>query len=334
MDAPDPAEVPEPGERAPMQPRLRKAWHVLCFSEEPVTARCRGRSDSRSCCFADLRARSPADRCPHRNVPLSRGRVVEGRLACSYHGWQSPRTARATLCPRGPGREPCPALPVLPLCGAAGGRVGVGGPGSHQTTSPTPFAALTHPATRWCVGCSVPRVRCTPSPRMRSTSRTAFAHGGLFRDDSDRSPITCRVTRTARSGVRVHRRGPSRRDHRSNPLAEWGHGGAPRPVSPPEHCPGRYRIGDENHILDAALTPVSDHETRLHAVVPQDPRADLAHQALRAGCSAAHLWARPGDPREPDRDAAPLRRRTLRVDRADALGPHILRLMRQAERGR
>ena len=38
------------------------------------------------------RAGAPAalvDRCPHRNVPLSEGRVTaEGTLECRYHGWQ------------------------------------------------------------------------------------------------------------------------------------------------------------------------------------------------------------------------------------------------------
>ncbi len=28
-----------------------------------------------------------ADRCPHRNYPLSEGRVEDGRLVCPYHGW-------------------------------------------------------------------------------------------------------------------------------------------------------------------------------------------------------------------------------------------------------
>src|SRR5262245_19283114 len=29
------------------------------------------------------------DRCPHRNAPLSIGRVIGGgRLECAYHGWQ------------------------------------------------------------------------------------------------------------------------------------------------------------------------------------------------------------------------------------------------------
>ena len=28
------------------------------------------------------------DRCPHRNVPLSAGRVVESKIECPYHGWR------------------------------------------------------------------------------------------------------------------------------------------------------------------------------------------------------------------------------------------------------
>lgn len=40
--------------------------------------------------FRDERgeARALLDRCPHRNVQLSLGRVVNGQLQCAYHGWE------------------------------------------------------------------------------------------------------------------------------------------------------------------------------------------------------------------------------------------------------
>ena len=37
---------------------------------------------------ADGVARVLSDRCPHRNAPLSEGRVRKGELECGYHGWR------------------------------------------------------------------------------------------------------------------------------------------------------------------------------------------------------------------------------------------------------
>jgi vanillate O-demethylase monooxygenase subunit len=39
------------------------------------------------------------DRCPHRAAPLSAGRVVDGRLACAYHGWSFDATGRCVGIP-------------------------------------------------------------------------------------------------------------------------------------------------------------------------------------------------------------------------------------------
>ncbi len=40
------------------------------------------------------------DRCPHRNVPLSLGRVhVDGTLECGYHGWRFDGSGRCTTVP-------------------------------------------------------------------------------------------------------------------------------------------------------------------------------------------------------------------------------------------
>lgn len=47
------------------------------------------------------------DRCPHRNVPLSLGRVCDGQLECPYHGWKFDGEGGCT-------EMPARVLPVLP----------------------------------------------------------------------------------------------------------------------------------------------------------------------------------------------------------------------------
>ena len=45
------------------------------------------------------------DRCPHRNVPLSNGRIIAGCLECPYHGW---RFDAEGMCTAIPGRIEAP----------------------------------------------------------------------------------------------------------------------------------------------------------------------------------------------------------------------------------
>lgn len=51
-------------------------------------------------------ARAFADRCPHRGARLSMGRVVDGRLACPYHGWRFDGSAQCTHWPAHPAEAP------------------------------------------------------------------------------------------------------------------------------------------------------------------------------------------------------------------------------------
>lgn len=69
---------------------LRRHWLPVCTSRELVA-----RPLSRSLLgvpLAIFRGQSGVaallDRCPHRNVPLSSGRVISGCVQCPYHGWQ------------------------------------------------------------------------------------------------------------------------------------------------------------------------------------------------------------------------------------------------------
>src|SRR4051812_28500631 len=43
------------------------------------------------------------DRCPHRNAPLTAGRVKQGHLECAYHGWRFDQAGRCRAVPGLPG---------------------------------------------------------------------------------------------------------------------------------------------------------------------------------------------------------------------------------------
>src|SRR5206468_2317244 len=70
---------------------LTRAWYVLCLSDElkrePIRRKLFG---TPIVLFrgADGRVGALVDRCPHRSVPLSLGRVVGQQIECEYHGWQ------------------------------------------------------------------------------------------------------------------------------------------------------------------------------------------------------------------------------------------------------
>jgi phenylpropionate dioxygenase-like ring-hydroxylating dioxygenase large terminal subunit len=52
------------------------------------------------------------DRCPHRGMPLSKGRVAAGRIVCPYHGWAFEADGRCHLVP---GARALPSARAEPL---------------------------------------------------------------------------------------------------------------------------------------------------------------------------------------------------------------------------
>ena len=85
------------------QPYVRDQWYVIAFSHEVQP----GRPFARKCMdepillFRDVDGQVAAlyDRCPHRAVPLSQGRVLDHAVECAYHGFQFDRTGRCVLIP-------------------------------------------------------------------------------------------------------------------------------------------------------------------------------------------------------------------------------------------
>lgn len=82
---------------------LKHFWWVVATSDEvtssrPHAVRLLGKD------FVLFRAERGSlacfeDRCPHRQIPLSLGRVVDCRLKCAYHGWEFDEAGNCTEVP-------------------------------------------------------------------------------------------------------------------------------------------------------------------------------------------------------------------------------------------
>jgi phenylpropionate dioxygenase-like ring-hydroxylating dioxygenase large terminal subunit len=80
----------------------RRYWYVACRSGElgrrPVARRLLGtplvlfRADGG-------RPAALLDRCAHRNLPLSAGRVAGSYIECAYHGWRYDRSGACRSVP-------------------------------------------------------------------------------------------------------------------------------------------------------------------------------------------------------------------------------------------
>ncbi len=321
---------------------IRDDWYVVCeesaLRSKPIARTLLG---TPIVVFRDSRGEVGAllDRCPHRNVPLSLGRVEGEDLQCGYHGWRFNREGRCTGVPG--------------LCGSA----------SDKARRVESFATRVHAGFVWVYATPdeepVREAYVVPhaSDRRYTTIRhvvdfegtvhataenaldvphTAFLHKGLFRGDADRNEIEVVVTR-----------------HHDRVEAQYI--GEPRPegligklLSPsggtvehfdrfmlPSIAQVEYRLGAESHVVATTmLTPVEDHLTRMFASVS-------FRMPIPGGLIASAL--KPLALRIVKQDVAMLKRQTETVKRfggeryhsteIDALGPAIGKLMRQAERG-
>ncbi len=342
--APDPGVLGEPTPRRGHVSvvRLPDQWFILATSAQlqksPLSVKLQG---TPLVLFRDGQGRAAAllDRCPHRNVPLSLGRVHLGQLECPYHGWRFDGEGRCRFVPSLCGEHEGKArrAPSLATVEQDGFVWVYSTPDATPTSRPYRFRMLGQP------GYTHVRQVVAAEASLHATAEnaldvphTAFLHRGLFRPESRGITITAVVRR---QGDRVE--------------AEYV--GEPRPpglvgrmLSPsggivthfdrfllPSIAEVEYRIGAENHILVAsALTPVDDFFTRIFTIVSFRTRLPGGLLAPLLTPIATHIFRQ---------DARILRQQTATIrsfggeqfvsTEIDVLGKHILRLLRAAERG-
>ena len=281
------------------------------------------------------------DRCSHRNVPLSLGRVEGGELECRYHGW------------RFDGSGACVGVPGLVRTSGATGR-GVsrfatreqdgwvwvyGTPDVEPASAPFRFPHLDEPGyTTIRQVLDFEADLASVAENALDVPHTAFLHRGLFRGHGQTNEIEVVV-----------------RHHGDRIEAEYL--GEPRPagligrlLAPQggvvEHfdrfilpCIAQveYRLGERAHLVTTtALTPLGPHRTRLFGA-----------SSFRLPMPGATVLGRALEPialRILRQDAVVLKAQTENVRRfggerfvsteLDTLGPGIRALLRHAAEGR
>jgi len=278
------------------------------------------------------------DRCPHRNAPLSAGRLRNGELECGYHGW---RFGADGACLAVPGLATPPEARATRAaafpCVEQDGYVWVHSTAEAPRGTPFRFPHLGDPGyTTVRRDLEVKSTLLGALENVLDVPHTAFLHRGLFRTGGRGQDIEV-----------VLRRYPDRceAEFLGEPRPE---GIAARLLAPrggvvshvdrfllPSIAQVEYRIGASSHlVVTSAMTPVDALRTRLFSVVTF--RLPVPGWLVRP-------LATPIASRIFEQDARMLRLQTDNVERfggerfatteLDVLGPQIWRLLKAAERG-
>jgi phenylpropionate dioxygenase-like ring-hydroxylating dioxygenase large terminal subunit len=339
---PEPKLIPPPTKGHVSIARLSRAWYVACESRElrgsPLRRELLG---TPFVLFRGEAGRASAllDRCPHRNAPLSLGRVVSGgRLECAYHGWQFEGSGRCALVPGLAGaaearERRAPAAAVR----EAHGFIWVWPELDEAPTSePFPLPELATGYTRVVRRVEAPGTLHATLENALDVPHTAFLHRGLFRGSGKQNEIRATLRRSA-------------------DRVEVEYAGEPRPsgavgfiLSPsggvvehwdrfilPSIAQVEYRLGKESHFTVTAFgTPVSDYVTRVYAVV--DFRSPVPGFLVRPFLEPIALSIFRQDARILGAQAEVVRQfggEQYMSTELDLIGPHIWRLLKQAEAG-
>jgi phenylpropionate dioxygenase-like ring-hydroxylating dioxygenase large terminal subunit len=322
--------------------RLPDQWFIACRSralrDRPRAVRVQGLP---LVLFRDGGGRAGAleDRCPHRNAPLTAGRLRGGALECAYHGW---RFDAAGTCLAVPGLATPPQARAVQAtafpCVEQDGYVWV-----YSTAGATPRCAPFRFPLLDAPGYTTARrdleVRSTLLAALENTldvPHTAFLHGGLFRTSRARTEIDVVVRRFADRCEAEFVGEPRPEGLAARLLAPRG--GVVTHVDRfllPSIAQVEYRLGDASHlVVTTAMTPVDDFLTRLFVAVSF--RLPLPGWLVRplVTPAAARIFAQ--DARILALQADNVRRfggERFASTELDVLGPQIWRLLRQAERG-
>jgi len=319
--------------------RWAPGWYVACRSSE-----LRARPVARVVAGVPLVvfrdkdgvAHALEDRCPHRGMPLSAGRVIDGEIQCAYHGW---RFGSSGACRAIPGlvgdasRLERAATPrsLVERDGFAWAWIG-----DDTGARPQPFELkpLEGEQGRIDLRASVEASLEDALENILDVPHTSCLHRGLFRSGKARHEIDVEVRRDV-SSCQAEFHGEPRPDGLFGRLLA-PRGGVVRHVDRfvmPCIAQVEYALGDDVAIVGTHfLTPIEERRTLMHHVIAF--RTRLPGGVVRPAIHVLGSWLL----RQDVRALARVTRNDARFGGAtrhvstelDVIGPHLRALIRAA----
>lgn len=208
------------------------------------------------------------DRCPHRNVPLSLGRVRGQHLQCAYHGWEFDRDGECRAIPGLVGEvRPHERRASAFACRESQGFVWVWGEAEAEPAR-EPFD-FPHAGERgWTTARAELEVRASlhaTAENALDVPHTAFLHGGWFRSEQRARREIEVIVRRFEDRVEAEYLGELRPPGivakllapRGGEVAHFDR------FILPSIAQVEYRLGESGLCISAALCPVEDYRTKL-----------------------------------------------------------------------
>lgn len=143
------------------------------------------------------------DRCPHRHIALSEGKVVNGQIECPYHGWKFNGQG---YCTHVPGMESTPyKSPLVPAINAqeSMGLIWICLESSTEHTQPIPPSPTMDQVFSFVIPARLRTTLEDAAENLLDGFHTHFVHPGLVRHDSTRQRVQATV-KPIENGIEAH----------------------------------------------------------------------------------------------------------------------------------
>ncbi len=209
-----------------------------------------------------------SDRCPHRNAPLSGGRIIDGCVQCPYHGWRFNASGECSFRPGVPDAIEQPLTVPVYRCVEKAGLVWIKLDAQESDHQP--------PSCKWDSDSCLQSFLWTSKVESRFAdaienlldgTHTPFVHAGLIRNESRRQSFSATV-RIRDGMVEAEYLGEGKQAGWVSRLFERERTASFGRFVPPCIAELEYRSGNGSEfVLNSYFSPIDDRSLLVHSKI-------------------------------------------------------------------